>query len=151
SSSDGASAGRCSWVNTSSTPSTASASSVWMRLIRPLAIAEETTKPCARPGTLYSAAYFAAPVTFAWPSMRDVGLPGWLVAVIALSRLSDPLVRSRLRRPARRLRQCSNDAAPRQLDFEVVVAGAVRVPQHRSAALRKLSRVAGAPLSCASA
>ena len=47
-------------------------------LMRPLAMAEVTTTPCARPGTLYSAAYFAAPVTFARPSMREVGLPnGW--------------------------------------------------------------------------
>src|SRR5438270_11516510 len=56
-----------------------------MRVIRPLAIADETIKPCARPGTLYSAAYLAAPVTLARPSMREVGLPKWVNAVIAPS------------------------------------------------------------------
>src|SRR5215510_3387144 len=101
-----------------------------MRLIRPLAMVEETTQPCARPGTLYSAAYFAAPVTFARPSMREVGLPRWLVTVMALPLLPDPLVRLRLRSPARRLRQRAHDAAPRQLDLEVVVAEAARSPQH---------------------
>src|SRR5436309_6096715 len=129
-SSDDASRGRCSCVNTSSTPATASASAVWMRLIRPLAMADETTKPCARPGTLYSAAYFAAPVTFARPSTREVGLPRWLVAVMALSPSPDPLVRLRLRGPVRRLCQCTLDAAPRQLDLEVVVAKAMRISQH---------------------
>jgi len=40
-----------------------------------LAMLEVTTAACARPRVLYSAAYFAAPVTFARPSMRDVGVP----------------------------------------------------------------------------
>src|SRR6266568_319963 len=101
-----------------------------MRLIRPLAMADETTTPCARPGTLYSAAYFAAPVTFARPSTREVGLPRWLVPVMARSRSRDPLVRLRLRGPARRLRQRTQDGAPRQLDLEVVVAEAARIAQH---------------------
>ena len=35
----------------------------------------EMTQPWARLGTLYSAAYFAAPVTLARPSTRLVGLP----------------------------------------------------------------------------
>src|SRR5262245_45008478 len=101
-----------------------------MRLTRPLAIVAETTNPCARPSTLYSAAYLAAPVTLARPSMREVGLPRWLVAVMAPScllsgacsyrrtgshpgsrpgqaspehALSDPFVGLRLRGPARRL------------------------------------------------
>src|SRR5215510_3337933 len=101
-----------------------------MRLMRPLAMADETTTPCAREGTLYSAAYFAAPVTFARPSMREVGLPRGLVTVMALPLLPDPLVRLRLRSPARRLRQRAHDAAPRQLDLEVVVAESARTPQH---------------------
>src|SRR6185437_6708992 len=63
-----------------------------MRLIRPLATVAETTTPCARPGTLYSAAYFAVPVTFARPSTREVGLPRWLVAVMAPSRLAPTFV-----------------------------------------------------------
>src|SRR5919108_1427345 len=101
-----------------------------MRLIRPLAIADETTNPCAKPGTLYSAAYLALPVTFARPSMREVGLPKWLVAVMALCRLLDAFVGLRLRGPARRLRQGTKHAAPRQLDLEVVVAEAARISQH---------------------
>src|SRR6185437_6085292 len=101
-----------------------------MRLIRPLATVAETTTPCARPGTLYSAAYFAVPVTFARPSTREVGLPRWLVAVMAPSRLCNPLVRLRLRGAARRLSQRAHDAAPRQRDLEIVVAEAARIPQH---------------------
>src|SRR4029453_12124608 len=101
-----------------------------MRLIRPLAMADETTQPCARPGTLYSAAYFASPVTFACPSMREVGLPRELVAVPACSRPLDSLVRLRLRSSPRRLGQRTQDGAPRQLDLEVVVAEAARVSQH---------------------
>src|SRR5215813_4519404 len=101
-----------------------------MRLIRPLAMADETTTPCARPGTLYSAAYFASPVTYARPSKRGVGLTSYLVAVMALSPLLDPLIRLRLRASTRRLGQRTQDAAPRQLDLEVVVAEAARVPQH---------------------
>src|SRR5262249_11240861 len=101
-----------------------------MRLIRPLAIAEETTTPCAREGTLYSAAYFAAPVTFARPSMREVGLPRGLLTVMTLSLLLDSLVRLRLRSPARRLRQRAHDRAARQLDLEIIVAEAARIPQH---------------------
>ena len=48
---------------------------VSMRVMRPLAIVEQTTLAWARPGTLNSAAYFAAPVTFAMPSTRDVAVP----------------------------------------------------------------------------
>src|SRR6266508_941676 len=44
--------------------------------------------------------------------------------------LTDPLVRLRLRGAARRLRQRAQDAAPRQLDLEVVVAEAARISQH---------------------
>jgi hypothetical protein len=46
-----------------------------MRAIRPLAIVAVTTQAWARPGTLNSAAYLAAPVTFAGPSTRDVAVP----------------------------------------------------------------------------
>src|SRR5215468_261614 len=49
---------------------------------------------------------------------------------MALSPLLDPLVRLRLRSSPRRLGQRAQDAAPRQLDLEVVVAEAARVPQH---------------------
>src|SRR5205807_178247 len=66
----------------SSTPLTASASAVWTCLMRPLAMADDTIKPCARPGKLYSPAYFAAPVTFSRPSMREVDLPRYVVAVM---------------------------------------------------------------------
>src|SRR6266849_5908982 len=101
-----------------------------MCLIRPLAMPDETTNPCARPGTWYSPAYFAAPVTFARPSTREVGLPIWLVTVMPVSRSFDPLVRLRLRGPARRLRQRAHDAAPRQLDLEIVMPEAARIAQH---------------------
>src|SRR2546426_4885110 len=50
---------------------------------------------------------------------------------MALSRSTDPLVRLRLRGPACRLLQRTQDAAPRQLDLEVVVAEAARIAQHR--------------------
>jgi hypothetical protein len=62
-------------VNTAITPSTAIASAMSMCLIRPFAMVAETTKPCAKPGTLYSAAYLAAPVTLARPSTREIGFP----------------------------------------------------------------------------
>jgi hypothetical protein len=62
-------------VNTWTTPGTASAAELSMDLIRPFAIALETTTPWARSGALYSAAYFAAPVTFARPSTRLCAVP----------------------------------------------------------------------------
>ena len=74
-SSERASFGRFSWVMTSSTPSTASASRASIRRMRPRAIAEVMTKPCTRPARLYSAAYFAVPVTLTRPSTREVGTP----------------------------------------------------------------------------
>jgi hypothetical protein len=46
-----------------------------MRAMRPFAIVAQTTLAWARPGTLNSAAYLAAPVTLAKPSIRDVGVP----------------------------------------------------------------------------
>src|ERR1700719_1409510 len=49
---------------------------------------------------------------------------------MALSRLLDALVSLRLRLPARRLVQRTHDAAPRQLDLEVVVAEAARLAQY---------------------
>src|SRR5947209_7146242 len=49
---------------------------------------------------------------------------------MALSRLLDPLVSLRLRLPPRRLVQRTHDAAPCQLDLEVVVAEAARLAQH---------------------
>ena len=67
--------GLLSCANTSITPGTASAALRSILLIRPFAILLETTKPCARPGTLNSAAYFAWPVTLAGPSTRDTGFP----------------------------------------------------------------------------
>jgi len=48
---------------------------VSMRRMRPFPIVDDTTLAWARPGTLNSAAYFAAPVTFARPSTRDVAVP----------------------------------------------------------------------------
>jgi len=57
------------------TPATESASLASMRSMRPLAIVDVTTLACARPGVLNSAAYFAAPVTLAGPSTRDVAVP----------------------------------------------------------------------------
>ena len=67
--------GRFSCVSTVRTPSTPMAALVSMWVMRPLAIVEQTMLAWARPGTLNSAAYFAAPVTLARPSMRDVGVP----------------------------------------------------------------------------
>jgi len=49
---------------------------------------------------------------------------------MVLSHSTDPFVRLRLRGPARGLRQRTYDAAPRQLDLEVVVTEAARTPQH---------------------
>src|SRR3954469_23002979 len=89
------------------------------------------TKPCARSGTLYSPAYLAAPVTFARPSTREVGLPRRVfVGVIALSGSLDPLIGLRLRRGARCLRQRAHDGPPRQFDLEIVVAKAARLAQN---------------------
>jgi hypothetical protein len=67
--------GRFWWLSTSITPSTRSASLASMCTMRPLAMLDVTTLPWARPGALYSAAYFAAPVTLARPSTRDVAVP----------------------------------------------------------------------------
>ena len=49
---------------------------------------------------------------------------------MALSLLLDPLVRLRLRGSARRLRQRAQNAAPRQLDLEVVVSETAGISQH---------------------
>src|SRR6202023_1483750 len=156
-SSEEASLGRWAWLNTSSTPLTASASAVWMRLMRPLAMADDTTEPCARAGTLYSPAYLAAPVTFSRPSMREVGLPRYVVPVMRTPAVSLPLpagvpsgevtqaatprdtlsaalfntlVRLRLRSAARGLSERTHNRAPGQLDLEVVVAKPAGVSQH---------------------
>jgi hypothetical protein len=67
--------GRCRCVSTSITPSTESASLASMRAMRPLAMMDVTTLACARPVVFYSPAYFAAPVTLARPSTRDVAAP----------------------------------------------------------------------------
>ena len=56
-----------------------------MRAILPLAIVDATTLPWARLAASTSAAYFAAPVTFAGPSTRDVGVPMYLMAVTGSS------------------------------------------------------------------
>src|SRR6476646_2596442 len=47
------------------------------------------------------------------------------------SRLVDALIRLRLRRPLRRLRQRAHDGAPGQLDLEIVVAAAARFAQNQ--------------------
>ena len=67
--------GRFSCVSTVSTPLTPIAALVSMRAMRPFAIVEQTMLAWARPGTLNSAAYLAAPVTLAKPSTRDVAVP----------------------------------------------------------------------------
>ena len=67
--------GRFSWVSTSITPSTRSASLVSMRAMRPLAMVDVDDAAIGEAGTLNSPAYFAAPVTLARPSTRDVGVP----------------------------------------------------------------------------
>ncbi len=51
------------------------AAPVSMRVMRPFVIVAATMLAWARPGVLNSAAYFAAPVTFAMPSTRDVAVP----------------------------------------------------------------------------
>ena len=137
-------------MNTSSTPSTASASAVWMRLMRPLAIVDVTTKPYARPGTLYSAAYFATPVTLARPSTRDVGLPqiaggghGASVYLIRLSACDCGFAAAaciKARTMPRRASSILKSLRPKLRASRSTV----------SAARSKLSRVAGAPLSSAS-
>src|SRR5262249_57484249 len=57
---------------------------------------------------------------------------------MALPRLLDPLVRLRLRGSPRRLGQRTQDAAPRQLDLEVVVAEAARVSQHGLSCMQEI-------------
>src|SRR5690348_7314627 len=57
------------------------------------------------------------------------------------SRLRDPLVRLRLRRPLCRLGQRAQDAPPCELDLEIVVAEAVRLAEdHLGGALEILAR-----------
>src|SRR5258705_7520583 len=90
--------GRFSRVSTASTPATRNASLASMRLMRPLAMLEVTTAACARSCVLYSAAYFAAPVTFARPSMRDVGVPIYVIAPLVY-RSDDALRASRAGSP----------------------------------------------------
>src|ERR1051326_5650342 len=124
--------GRLAWVNTAMTPSTESASAKSMRATRPLAMAEVMTNPCARPGTLYSAAYLAAPMTLARPSTREVAMPR---IVTGLS--PDAFVRLRLRRAGRGLRERAHDRAARQLDLEIVVAEAARLAQEDLRRARK--------------
>src|ERR1051325_6364076 len=124
--------GRLAWVITAITPSTASASAKSMRAMWPLAMAEVMTNPCARPGTLYSAAYLAAPVTLARPSTRDVAMPRTVTG-----RSPDAFVRLRLRRAGRGLRQPAPDCAPRQLDLEIVVAEAARCALEEGRRARK--------------
>src|ERR1051326_7960671 len=124
--------GRLAWVNTAMTPSTESASAKSMRATRPLAMAEVMTNPCARPGTSYSAAYLAAPVTLARPSTREVAMPRVLTEFSP-----DPFIGFRLRRTRRRLRQRAHDRAPRQRDLEVVVAEAACFAQHRIGCVRE--------------
>src|SRR6185437_3631108 len=112
-----------------------------MRVMRPRAMVAEMTTPCAKPGASHSPAYLALPVTLARPSTREIGRPRYVVAVMPLSRSRDPLVRLRLRRAARRLRQRAHDAAPRQLDLEVVATEAPgRAEQRVGGAAESLRR-----------
>src|ERR1051326_6350254 len=124
--------GRLAGGNTAMTPATGGRAAKSMRAMRPLAIAEVTTNPCARPGTSYSAAYLAAPVTLARPSTREVAMPRVLTEFSP-----DPFIGFRLRRTRRRLRQRAHDRAPRQRDLEVVVAEAACFAQHRIGCVRE--------------
>jgi hypothetical protein len=79
----------------------ASASAVSSRVICPRATALDATQPYARLETLYSAAYFAAPVTLARPSTRLIGFPMYVVVMelrlaFGVSRSTSPYVRSKL-------------------------------------------------------
>src|SRR5262249_18473879 len=123
--------GRFSCVSTASTPATRTASLASIRLMRPLAMLDVTTAACASPCVLYSAAYFAAPVTFARPSMRDVGVP------IYVTISPDLLVRLRLRSALRGLRQRANDAAACKLDLEGIVRVAARLAQQHVGCARE--------------
>src|SRR5262245_65650234 len=105
------------------TPGTARTALRSMDLMRPLAMALETTKPWARWGVLNSAAYFAIPVTLATPSTRDSGFPMLLVPITVMG-LKDSFNRLRLRRSSCGLLKGADDGAARELDLETVVSKA---------------------------
>src|SRR5258705_13668263 len=101
------------------TPLRRSAALGSMRRMRPFAIVDDTTLAYARPGVLNSAAYFAAPVTFARPSAREGGVPIYVMAFtqVIWVRSRDFLVGLRLRRAARppRPRPDERSGGPRGL------------------------------------
>src|SRR5262249_38596968 len=115
-----------SCVSTATTPCPAIAALVSSRAMRPLAIVAHTTLPWRRPATLWSAAYLAAPVTFARPSMRAVAVPMYRAMAVS----GDLLAGLRLRCAACRLRQRADDGPARQLDLERVVRESPGVAQH---------------------
>src|ERR1700739_2281056 len=115
--------GRLRCVSTSITPATDSASLASMRAMRPLAIVDVTTLACARPGVSNSPAYFAAPVTLARPSTRDVAVP--MSAVMGLLLSPDFLIGLRLRSAGRSLRQRTDNSAAREIDLKRVVLEAL--------------------------
>jgi hypothetical protein len=63
------------WVYTATTPGAASAAPVSSSVISPLATVLIVMAPCSTPATSLSAAYRAAPVTFARPSTRSTPRP----------------------------------------------------------------------------
>src|SRR5262245_65299211 len=112
------------------TPGTARTALRSMDLMRPLAMALETTKPWARWGVLNSAAYLAVPVTLATPSTRDSGLPMLLVSITVMG-LKDRFHRLRLRRSSRGLLEGADDGATRELDLKIVVSKTRGAVQNR--------------------
>src|SRR5262245_24303422 len=116
-----------------------------MDLMRPLAMALETTKPWARWGVLNSAAYFAVPVTLATPSTRDSGFPMLLVPITVMG-LKDSFHRLRLRRSSRGLLKSADDGAARELDLETVVSKTRGAFENHSRGLGERGSVGFSPL-----
>src|SRR4029077_15681325 len=140
-----------------------------MRRIRPLAMVDVTTLPWARPVALNSPAYFAAPVTFARPSTRDVGVAMYDVmdlltcsaccpAVAAYGPAApnvpsatapcgsqDLLTGLRLWRALRGLSQRAYDAAACQVDLERIVRVALGVAQQKICRAPESGRIGRLP------
>jgi hypothetical protein len=140
-----------SWVKILSTPGTASAAAVSIALIEPLAMPLDTTRPWARSGTLNSAAYFAAPVTLARPSIGCVGHRHGSQCKSFEAASINPFIGLGLRRAGRRLAERAYDGATSKLDLEGIVDVSLGILQDVSGGCGKLSVVAGPPLKSSSA
>src|SRR3954463_5099353 len=105
--------------------------------MRPRAMALETTWPYVRSGAVNSAAYRAAPVTFAGPSARLLGEPTWGSFFSMVAPLADALVDLRLRRTNGSLAEGPDHSLASQIDLEGVVLVAPRAFQQHVRGLCK--------------